>query len=68
MRLPLLRTALVSLVAAAAATIAFQVRTSSAQAQLYTWGMSTEGETCGGTCGTNNICCKIVVVIRDEVQ
>jgi hypothetical protein len=26
---------------------------------VYTWGMSNQGETCGGTCGTNNICCRI---------
>jgi hypothetical protein len=28
---------------------------------VYQYGMSTQGETCGGTCGANNICCRIVV-------
>jgi hypothetical protein len=29
---------------------------------LRVWGMSTDGQTCTGTCGPNNICCKITPV------
>lgn len=65
MRKPLLRTALFTLVAAAAASAGFAVRSSTAQDQVYAWGISNQGETCGGTCGENNICCRITVV-EDE--
>jgi hypothetical protein len=27
---------------------------------VYAYGFSNQGETCGGTCGPNNLCCKIV--------
>ena len=28
---------------------------------VYMYGLSTQGETCGGTCGSSNLCCKIIV-------
>ena len=28
----------------------------------HIWGIGTLGETCSGTCGNMNICCRIVVV------
>ena len=31
-------------------------------AGVYAWGMSNLGETCGGTCGSSNICCRITIV------
>lgn len=31
---------------------------------VYAYGMSNQGETCGGTCGASNLCCKIEVVVN----
>lgn len=29
---------------------------------VYRWGISNAGDTCGSTCESGNICCKIVIV------
>jgi hypothetical protein len=31
----------------------------------HAWGFSTLGDTCSGTCGAGNICCKIVIISPD---
>jgi len=47
----------------AAASTGFLPRAARADdAPSHIWGMSNLGETCGGTCGPKNLCCKIVVV------
>lgn len=32
----------------------------------HAWGISTLGDTCSGSCGANNICCRIVIVSPDS--
>jgi hypothetical protein len=32
---------------------------------LHVWGFSNLGDTCSGTCGANNICCRITIVTSD---
>lgn len=55
---------LVAALAAVALAVASATTPRAARADdtLHIWGIGTLGETCSGTCGNVNICCKIVVV------
>jgi hypothetical protein len=50
-----------TLAALAAAHMALSARPALGDDLLHTYGISNLGETCSGTCGPDNICCKIVV-------
>lgn len=55
---------LVAALAAVALAVASAAAPRAARADdaTHIWGIGTLGETCSGTCGSTNICCKIVVV------
>lgn len=63
MKTLLTRTLVVSttLAVLAAGHMSISARTADAS-DKYTWGIGTQGETCGGTCGSTNLCCKIVIL------
>ncbi len=48
----------------AAAHLAFATRAEAGDKHIY--GVSNLGDTCGGTCGSSNICCRIVIVAPDS--
>lgn len=52
-------TALAAAIIASVAVLPTDLRGSGS---LRVWGMSTDGETCTGTCTSKNICCKITPV------
>ncbi|HEV7591294.1 MAG TPA: hypothetical protein VGO40_24490 [Longimicrobium sp.] len=56
----LLTTALVA-TALAVAHAAAPTR-AGANAAAHMWGLTTLGEYCFGTCGSQNICCKITII------
>ncbi|HEV7591295.1 MAG TPA: hypothetical protein VGO40_24495 [Longimicrobium sp.] len=37
-------------------------RMARASTTAHAWGIGTLGETCGGVCGSQNICCKITII------
>jgi hypothetical protein len=45
----------------AAAHLAF-APTAALAGDSHAWGFSNLGDTCSGTCGSGNICCRIVIL------
>ena len=45
--------------------LAFAPRTAEA-GDKHIYGVSNLGDTCSGTCGSSNICCRIVIVAPDS--
>lgn len=59
-RIHLLTTVLTA--AALAAAHAAYPRMARADQINHIWGMSNLGETCSGSCGAINLCCRIIIV------